>query len=133
MGQFVRTWGAGITAAVVIGSVGAAAAVASPTPHTPAVARTAVTDASATTTAKSVRAWEQFRIRGVAKNLRPGSTVTLQQKQGKRWVSLPASMQTTSRSTYSLRVMLGFKGHNKLRMVDARKRPVSPVIDVWVR
>ncbi|MER7109969.1 hypothetical protein [Streptomyces sp. NPDC000229] len=136
MGQFARTWGAGITAAALIaGSVGTAVAVSSPSsaPNKPAVVGTALTTASANATVKSVRAWQQFRIRGVVKSLRPGSKVTLQQKQNRRWVSLPASMNTTSRSTYSMRVVLGMKGHNKLRLVDSRKRVVSPVINVWVR
>ncbi|ORT57029.1 hypothetical protein [Streptomyces sp. CB03238] len=136
MGQFARTWGAGISAAALIaGSVGTAVAVSSPSsaPSKPAASSTALTTASANATMKSVRAWQQFRIRGVVKSLRPGSKVTLQQKQGRRWVSLPASMNTTSRSTYSMRVMLGLKGHNKLRLVDSRKRVVSPVINVWVR
>ncbi|MFC8920793.1 hypothetical protein E2C00_16480 [Streptomyces sp. WAC05374] len=137
MGQFARTWGAGVAAAALIaGSVGTAVAVSSPSsaPHKPAAAAgTALANASANTTMKSVRAWQQFRIRGVIKSLRPGSKVFLQQKQGKRWVSLPASMNTTSRSTYSMRVMLGLKGHNKLRLVDSRKRVVTPVINVWVR
>ncbi|MFF8288827.1 hypothetical protein ACF068_06275 [Streptomyces sp. NPDC016309] len=137
MGQFARTWGAGIAAAALIaGSVGTAVAVSSPSsaPHKPAaVAGTALTTASANATVRTVRAWQQFRIRGVVKSLRPGSKVILQQKQNRRWVSLPASMNTTSRSTYSMRVMLGMKGHNKLRLVDSRKRVVSPVINVWVR
>ncbi|MFF8833190.1 hypothetical protein [Streptomyces sp. NPDC015131] len=135
MGQFARTWGAAISAAALVaGSVGTAVAVSSPAsaPKKPAVA-TGLTTASATVTAKSVRAWQQFRIRGVVSGLKPGSKVTLQQKQGKRWATLPASMNTTSRSTYSMRVMLGMKGHNKLRLVDSRKRAVTPVINVWVR
>lgn len=136
MGQFARTWGAGISAAALIaGSVGTAVAVSSPSsaPNKPAATGTALTNASATATVKSVRAWQQFRIRGVVKSLRPGSKVILQQKQNRRWVTLPASMNTSSRSTYSMRVMLGMKGHNKLRLVDSRKRVVSPVINVWVR
>ncbi|GAA2497834.1 hypothetical protein [Streptomyces gobitricini] len=135
MGQFARTWGAAISAAALIaGSVGTAVAVTSPAsaPKKPAVGA-APTTASANATVKSVRAWQQFRVRGVVKSLRPGSRVTLQQKQHGRWVTLPASMNTTSRSTYSMRVVLGMKGHNKLRLVDSRKRVVSPVINVHVR
>ncbi|MFG3498766.1 hypothetical protein [Streptomyces sp. NPDC047928] len=134
MRQSVRIWGSGIAAAAVVAaSVGTAVAVVSPSPaqHKPA---TAVPSHSAKASAKNVRAWQQFRIRGVAKNVSPGSRVTLQQKLGDRnWVTLPASMHTNSRSMYNMRVMLGMKGHNKLRLVDSRKRVVSPVIDVWVR
>ncbi|MDN3293313.1 hypothetical protein QWM81_04460 [Streptomyces ficellus] len=136
MGQFIRTWGVGITAAAVVaGSVGTAVAVASPSsaPRKPAASSPALASASAKAPMKTVRAWQQFRISGVITNLRPGSKVTLQQKQGKRWTSLPASMRTTNRSTYSMRVMLGMKGHNKLRLVDTHKRAVTPVMHVWVR
>ncbi|NKY15636.1 hypothetical protein [Streptomyces somaliensis] len=135
MRQSVRTWGAGIvTAAVAAGSVGAAVAVASPpsTQHGPAVAAGQAFSAKASV--KNVRAWQQFRIRGVARNVPPGTRVTLQQKTGGRgWATLPASVNTNSRSGYSMRVVLGMRGHNKLRLVDARKQAVSPVMDVWVR
>jgi hypothetical protein len=109
-------------------------AVASPSParHKPAASAPAA--GSATASMKTVRAWQQFRIRGVAKGVPAGSRVTLQQKlSGHGWRTLPASMNTNSRSMYNMRVMLGMKGHNKLRMVDSHRRAVSPVIDVWVR
>ncbi|KUH40638.1 MULTISPECIES: hypothetical protein [Streptomyces] len=134
MRQSVRIWGAGIAAAAVVaGSVGAAVAVTSPSPvrHQPAAAAPAFTAKAST---KSVRAWEQFRVRGVARNLAPGSRVTLQQKlSGRSWTTLPASMNTNSRSKYNMRVVLGMKGHNKLRLVDNSRRVVSPVMDVFVR
>ncbi|MFF9632164.1 hypothetical protein [Streptomyces fradiae] len=138
MRQSVRIWGAGI-AAVVAGSVGAAVAVASPSPaaHKPAASAPAASAPAASTakaSMKNVRAWEQFRIRGTAGSVPAGSRVTLQQKlDGGAWQTLPASMNTNSRSMYNMRVMLGMKGHNKLRLVDSRKRAVSPVVDVWVR
>ncbi|KAF0647722.1 hypothetical protein K701_09425 [Streptomyces fradiae ATCC 10745 = DSM 40063] len=119
---------------MVAGSVGAAVAVASPSPaaHKPAASAPAASTAKASM--KNVRAWEQFRIRGTAGSVPAGSRVTLQQKlDGGAWQTLPASMNTNSRSMYNMRVMLGMKGHNKLRLVDSRKRAVSPVVDVWVR
>ncbi|MFF9868231.1 hypothetical protein ACF1G0_23000 [Streptomyces sp. NPDC013953] len=132
MGQFSRTWAAGITSAVVVaGSIGVAVASPTPTAHRTAAAADALSPAA--TSAKSVRAWESFRISGAAKRLKPGSRVTLQQKQGKRWVSLPASMRTNRNAHYNLRVVLGLQGHNKLRMVSNSGRVVSPVISVWVR
>ncbi|GGQ09349.1 hypothetical protein [Streptomyces roseolilacinus] len=135
MRQFVRIWGAGIaTVAVVAGSVGATVAVASPSPVQHQTAAAAAPAFSAKASMKNVRAWQQFRVRGVAKNVPPGSRVTLQQKVGDRgWTTLPASMSTNSRSMYNMRVVLGMKGHNKLRLVDSRRQAVSPVIDVWVR
>ena len=54
---------------------------------------------------------------GATRQLAPGTEVTLQQWQGDRWVTLPASMNTTHRSTYNMRVLLGLKGRNMLRIV----------------
>ncbi|MGW7066192.1 hypothetical protein ACWGII_01565 [Streptomyces sp. NPDC054855] len=82
------------------------------------------------TTAK-VRAWQNFYIYGVGRNMRPGTRVTLQQKQGKRWVSLPASVYTARNGTYKMRVKLGLKGRNALRIVGGRA--ISPVVFVTVR
>lgn len=134
MRQSVRIWGAGIATAAVAGSVGAAVAVASPATarHRPATATAPAFSAKASV--KNVRAWQQFRIRGVARNVPPGTRVTLQQRTGGRgWATLPASMRTDSRSMYTMRVVLGMKGHNELRLVDARRQAVSPVMGVWVR
>lgn len=122
-------------AALVAGSVGAAVAVVSPSTspvHTTANgkmnARSALT---ASATVSSTWAWQQFRVHGTAKHIRPGARVTLQQRQGKRWVSLPASMNTNRASAYNMRVMLGLRGHNSLRIVSGGT--VSRVIHVWVR
>ncbi|MQY34586.1 hypothetical protein SRB17_25560 [Streptomyces sp. RB17] len=80
-----------------------------------------------------MRAWQQFRLRGVAGLVPCGTRVILQQQVAKRgWVDLPASMYTDARSTYTMRVVLGVKSHNQLRLVDSRTRVLSPVIDVWV-
>lgn len=134
MKQLNHVWVTGIaTAAVLIGSVGAALAGVSPTPSDgkkPARA-TAPVAASASASVKTVSAWQQFRIRGAVKHMPPGTRITLQQKRGKSWLTLPASMNTTRKSTYNMRVVLGFKGHNKLRLVAGR-HVVSPVISVRV-
>ncbi|MER5461510.1 MULTISPECIES: hypothetical protein [unclassified Streptomyces] len=113
---------AGATAAVLAGSVGVAMAVAAPAPPAPMpvpvpeppMARPVLT---ARATVSSVGAWEQFRVYGVGWQLAPGTKVTLQQRQGGRWVTLPASMNTTQGSTYKMRVLLGIKGLNELRMI----------------
>ncbi|MEV0322876.1 hypothetical protein ACIBKX_15105 [Streptomyces sp. NPDC050658] len=86
---------------------------------------------SAKATAASVRAWQEFRINGVSRHLPTGTRVTLQEKQGKQWVSLPATVSTTPTATYSMRVKLGLKGHNALRIVGGGA--VSPVVHVTVR
>ncbi|MFE7115725.1 hypothetical protein ACFU99_09920 [Streptomyces sp. NPDC057654] len=99
-----------------------------PAPAKPAPAKAALT---AKASATSVKAWEQFRISGTATGIKAGTTVTLQQKQGAKWVSLPASVPVNKSGTYSLRVKLGIKGKNELRIAGGGV--VSPVLTVTVR
>ncbi|MEV0279352.1 hypothetical protein AB0I22_23600 [Streptomyces sp. NPDC050610] len=99
-----------------------------PAPAKPAPAKAALT---AKASATSVKAWEQFRISGTATGIKAGTTVTLQQKQGAKWVSLPASVAVNKSSTYSMRVKLGIKGKNELRIAGGGV--VSPVLTVTVR
>ncbi|MFI6943951.1 hypothetical protein ACIBI4_32250 [Streptomyces sp. NPDC050418] len=65
----------------------------------------------------AVDAQEEFRLRGRAGALPAGTEVTLQQRQKKEWVSLPATVRTKADRTYSMRVKLGIKGPNDLRIV----------------
>ncbi|MGW4031452.1 hypothetical protein ACWEFL_19425 [Streptomyces sp. NPDC004838] len=125
------------TAALLAGSVSVAMAVADPAPSPHTKTTTARQNSengtdgkrdkrgqddrrgpiTARATSQYVHAWQQFRVYGTAKELRPGTKVSLQQKQGKRWVTLPVSMKTSGKSTYKLRVTLGLKGPNNLRIV----------------
>ncbi|MFC9879275.1 hypothetical protein GTW98_30555 [Streptomyces sp. SID8375] len=114
---------------------GSAAAFAAPQDlHSPSPV-VATAPAAATLTAKAsattVKAWEQFRITGVAKGIKAGTKLTVQQKQGAKWVSLPAQTPVNSSGAYSVRVKLGIKGVNQLRM--ATGSTVSPVVTVTVR
>ncbi|MEV7188088.1 hypothetical protein [Kitasatospora sp. NPDC093102] len=120
-----------------LGLAGSAMA-ATPATHSASAARPAVTQAAAahaTVTAKpsvsSVQAWQLFRVTGTTTGLKAGSTVTLQQKQHGRWVTLPASVPTTRTGSYSLGVKLGLKGLNELRIISGDT--VSPVFTVTVR
>jgi hypothetical protein len=79
----------------------------------------------------SVRAWDLFRVTGKTTGLRAGSKVTLQQMQHGKWVTLPASAPITRSGSYSLRVKLGLKGKNDLRIVSGVA--ASPVFQVTVR
>ncbi|MFB7126469.1 hypothetical protein [Kitasatospora sp. NPDC056273] len=101
-----------------------------PQPATPQAAAT-----QATITAKpsvtTVQAWELFRVTGTTTGLKAGTTVTLQQKQNGAWVTLPASVPTTSSGAYSLGVKLGITGLNELRIVSGEA--ASPVFTVTVR
>ncbi|MFE6689671.1 hypothetical protein ACFVFQ_24735 [Streptomyces sp. NPDC057743] len=122
-------------AAVALLAGGTAAAVAAPTHvHTPARV-VATAPAKATLTAKasetSVKAWQEFRITGVAKGIKAGSKVTVQQKQAAKWVSLPAQAPVNHDGSYAIRVKLGIKGVNQLRIASGST--LSPVVKVTVR
>ncbi len=86
---------------------------------------------TAKASATTVNAWQEFRISGTAKGIKPGTNVTVQQKQGTKWVSLPARTPVNASGTYSVRVKLGIKGVNQLRM--GAGSIVSPVVKVTVR
>ncbi|MFJ4188942.1 hypothetical protein [Kitasatospora sp. NPDC089509] len=118
-------------------SLGLAGTAVAATPTVSASAASAGQQAAAhaTITAKpsvtSVRAWEDFHVTGTTTGLKAGSTVTLQQKQHGKWVSLPASVRTAHNGSYALRVKLGIKGLNELRIVSGAT--ASPVFTVTVR
>lgn len=124
----------GVAALAVLAGPAAAGAGAV-SPHGPQAGAAASAAPRPTLTAKatvgSVRAWQQFRVYGVSHHMRTGTRVTLQQKQGKRWVSLPASVNTTRAATYNMRVKLGLKGRNSLRIAGGGA--LSPVFTVTVR
>ncbi|MGW5861528.1 hypothetical protein ACWFRJ_05050 [Streptomyces sp. NPDC055239] len=92
----------------------------------PAAAPTLTAKASVT----HVRAWQELRITGKATGLKAGSKVTLQQKQHGAWKALPASTVTNKSGAYNLRVKLGLKGKNELRIASGAT--VSPVVTVTV-
>ncbi|MEE1786565.1 hypothetical protein PUR71_27225 [Streptomyces sp. SP17BM10] len=127
---------AAVTAVSVlsIGLAGTAMAATPATPATPAAQPVAAAAAQAGITAKpsvsSVRAWELFRVNGTTTGLKPGTKVTLQQKQHGTWVTLPASVNTNGKGSYSLGVKLGIKGLNELRIVSGST--ASPVFTVTV-
>ncbi|WP_327121622.1 hypothetical protein OG206_30040 [Streptomyces sp. NBC_01341] len=134
MDRFRRASAAALlTALTLAGAVGAAAAasdVPAPPPGQSAENLMTRPALSAYATARSVVAWEEFRIHGSARNIGSGTPVTLQQKQGRRWVALPATMKTAASGEYSLRVKLGIKGENALRIVGGGA--VSPVVRTTV-
>ncbi|MER7170962.1 hypothetical protein [Streptomyces mesophilus] len=79
---------------------------------------------TAEATVRTVAAQEEFRMRGTVPTLPAGTEVTLQQRQKKGWVSLPATVRTKNDLSYSMRVKLGMKGPNELRVI-ACTRPES--------
>ncbi|WP_328328900.1 MULTISPECIES: hypothetical protein [unclassified Streptomyces] len=121
-------------AAATVALAGTAAMADAPTAPSTPVAQTVVA-AKASITAKpsvsSVKAWQLFRVTGTTTGLKAGAKVTLQQKQGSKWVSLPASAPVNHNGSYSLGVKLGIKGKNQLRIVSGNT--VSPVFTVTVR
>ncbi|MEV5506874.1 hypothetical protein [Streptomyces orinoci] len=127
----------GALAAALIGGT-TAAAVAAPAPaaaaaHTaPAAAKPATKPAlTAQASMGTVKAWQEFRVTGKASGIKAGTTVTLQQKQGTKWVSLPAKVAVNKNLSYSMRVKLGIKGKNALRVTGGGA--VSPEFTVTVR
>ncbi|MEU9111175.1 hypothetical protein AB0D04_05060 [Streptomyces sp. NPDC048483] len=86
---------------------------------------------TAKASATTVDAWQEFRISGTAKGIETGSKVTVQQKQGTKWVALPAKAPVNAGGTYSVRVKLGLKGVNQLRVGSGGA--ISPVVTVTVR
>ncbi|WP_327668103.1 MULTISPECIES: hypothetical protein [unclassified Streptomyces] len=86
---------------------------------------------AAKATAKSAKQWQQFRIYGSSTRLRAGTRVTLQQLQRKGWVTLPIHMNTTHSHTYNMRVQLGIKGLNKVRIVGGGA--ISNTVRITIR
>ncbi|MFF4740676.1 hypothetical protein ACFY2W_33020 [Streptomyces sp. NPDC001262] len=123
---------AALTTALVAGAT--ATAVAAPVDAAP-TAVTAPTAAKPALTAKasvaSVSAWQEFRVTGKATDIAADTKVTLQQKQGAKWVSLPATVVVNKSHAYSMRVKLGIKGRNALRIAGGGA--VSPEFTVMVR
>ncbi|MFE0175602.1 hypothetical protein ACFWZ2_25100 [Streptomyces sp. NPDC059002] len=81
--------------------------------------------------ATSVKAWQELRVSGKATGIKAGSKVSLQQKQRGTWKTLPASTTVNKSGAYSLRVKLGLKGKNDLRVKSGAT--LSPVFNVTVR
>ncbi|GHC51735.1 hypothetical protein [Streptomyces flavofungini] len=79
----------------------------------------------------SVKAWQELRVSGKAAGIKAGTKVGLQQKQRGTWKSLPATTTVNKSGSYTLRVKLGLKGKNELRMKSGAT--LSPVFTVTVR
>ncbi|WP_406340438.1 hypothetical protein [Streptomyces sp. NBC_00648] len=128
----LRIAAVGVVSAASVVLAGAVASAATPAA---AASGAQATAAKAGITAKpsvtSVKAWQLFRVTGTATGLKAGSKMVLQQKQGAKWVSLPAVTPLSSKGTYSLGVKLGLKGKNDLRIVSGST--ASPVFNVTVR
>ncbi|QEV16209.1 hypothetical protein [Streptomyces alboniger] len=86
---------------------------------------------SAKPSATSVKAWQELRVSGKATGVKAGSKVNLQQKQRGTWKTLPASATVNKSGAYSMRVKLGLKGKNDLRVASGAT--LSPVFNVTVR
>lgn len=117
-----RPLAAGLLALSLLGT-GAAVAVASvdPAPGDAVTEPEASTLPALTATSSdlAVGHWEEFRIEGRTQAILPGTSITLQQKQGERWVSLPAQTTVRNDGSYTLRAKLGIRGENRLRMAAA--------------
>ncbi|MGP9022615.1 hypothetical protein ACT1U9_29945 [Streptomyces sp. BR1] len=130
----LRIAAVGVISAASVALAGTAAMAAAPAAPTASVAQKAPA-VKATISAKpsvtSVKAWQLFRVTGATTGLKAGTKVALQQKQGAKWVTLPASVPVAHNGSYSLGVKLGLKGKNNLRIVSGST--ASPVFNVTVR
>jgi hypothetical protein len=108
-----------VTAAVVVG--GATAATAAPAP------RPALTLSASST---HVRPGDKVLLSGRATGLKEGSKVTVQEKHGSHWVTLPLTT-TVKHGTYRLTEQPKTKGAQTLRARDGRT--VSKPVTISVR
>lgn len=133
MNRAYRLAAAGVLSAALVAGTAAAASAAPASPAAHGAAAKAPQKATLTAKASTgtVGAWKEFRISGTSTGIKAGTKVTVQQKQGAKWVSLPASVAVNKTGAYSLRVKLGIKGVNHLRMAGGGA--ISPVISVTVR
>ncbi|WHM40758.1 hypothetical protein [Streptomyces sp. BPTC-684] len=127
----LRIAAVGVVSAASVVLAGTVASAATPaTGASVAQATAAKAGITAKPSVTSVKAWQLFRVTGTATGLKAGSKLVLQQKQGAKWVSLPAVTPLGSKGTYSLGVKLGLKGKNELRIVSGST--ASPVFHVTV-
>lgn len=134
MNRALRYGGVALATVALLAGGSAVAFAAQEVVHTPApVVATAPATAALTAkaSATTVNAWQQFRIAGAAKGIKPGTKITVQQKQHTKWVSLPAQAPINTSGSYAVRVKLGIKGVNELRI--AAGSTVSPIVKVTVR
>ncbi|MFH8345210.1 hypothetical protein [Streptomyces sp. NPDC018045] len=133
MNRAYRLAAAGVLSAALVAGTAAAASAAPAAPAAHSAAAKAPQKATLTAKASTgtVKAWQEFRISGTSTGIKAGTKVTVQQKQGAKWVSLPAGVNVNKTGGYSLRVKLGIKGANQLRMAGGGA--ISPVITVTVR
>lgn len=134
MNRALRYTAVGVIAVSLLAGGSAAAFAAPKDLHSPTpvvAAAPAAANLTAKASATTVNAWQEFRISGAAKGIKAGTKVTVQQKQGTKWVSLPAQSPVNSKGAYSVRVKLGIKGVNQLRI--GAGSTVSPVVKVTVR
>ncbi|KNB52871.1 hypothetical protein [Streptomyces caatingaensis] len=123
---------AGVLTAGLVGGAAAGAFAAAPAPAaSPKAVAAAKPALTAQPSAKTVKAWQEFRVTGKATALKPGTTVTLQQQKGTKWVALPAKVAVNKNAAFSMRVKLGIKGKNTLRVTGGGA--VSAPFTVTVR
>ncbi|PKV83337.1 hypothetical protein [Streptomyces sp. TLI_146] len=127
----LRIAAVGVVSAASVVLAGTVASAATPAAASAPQAPAAKAGITAKPSVTSVKAWQLFRVTGTATGLKAGSKMVLQQKQGAKWVSLPAVTPLGSKGTYSLGVKLGLKGKNDLRIVSGST--ASPVFNVTVR
>ena len=126
-----RTLGAAAVIAALAGSVALPAVAANAATPAAVSAKASAVSISAHSSASTVSAWQQFQITGSTGHIKAGTKLTVQQLRGGHWVSLPAVTSVTRNGSYGIRVELGLKGVNHLRLTGAGA--VSNTLTVTVR
>lgn len=126
-----RVLGAAAVVAALAGGVALPAASANAATPAAATAKAPVAGISAHSSASTVSAWQQFQITGSTSHITAGTKLTVQQLRSGHWVSLPAVTSVTRNGSYTIRVELGLKGVNHLRLTGAGA--VSNTLAVTVR
>ncbi|MYT30169.1 MULTISPECIES: hypothetical protein [unclassified Streptomyces] len=122
-------------AALLAGGAGTAVAVPSAVPdlHSATVA-TAVAKAheaiSVKANTKSVKAGQTVTLSGRTKGIKLGSKLTVQHMNKGKWTTLHASTKTKHGGNYSVKVKLGKKGKEKLRVAHGATHSSTVTVTV---
>ncbi|SHN29066.1 hypothetical protein MOV08_11185 [Streptomyces yunnanensis] len=122
-------------AALLAGGAGTAVAAPSAVPdlHSRAVAAAAATShekIDVKASAKSVKAGESVTLSGRTKGIPTGSKLTVQHLNKGKWTTLHASTKTKHGGHYSVKVKLGKKGKEKLRVAHGKTHSSTVTVTV---
>jgi hypothetical protein len=81
--------------------------------------------------ATSVKAWQQFVLKGRATGTPAGTKVVVERYQSGKWVTFPASTVVTRSGSYSVRVQSGRVGAQSFRVGTSKAASKAVKVTVW--